>query len=356
MPDIAQNPAMTQFVSTSFSQAAQDGKITGREARELGELIDQMQLPDADKNALKDMVKQLNESSNQKFLFFNFKKNISESDLAKLQQLASNNPLANELLGKFQEMAQASSNVCTPGDGSSVRSTPQEAGFDPNQDPFAPAQSSQTTATSQTSAVATGGDSVTRPDWYLNQYATGLPSKSGDCGPTSAAMVARSFGLMDPSLSGADAVQAARDASGFVGSGPPWAISEDQVTRSIETLSGGQLQETSRTNYQSGQSAELIANIQAQLARGERPVLLSGTTSDDPEYAGNRHYVVITGITPEGNLLIADPALQLDPNNPNHNPPPAQMYTPQELEELLLRADNSGKGGTVLMSYGRTGA
>lgn len=354
MPDISQNPAISQFVNTSFSQAAQDGKITGREARELGEAIDQMQLSDADKNALKEMVNQLNDSSNQKFLFFNFKKNISETDLAKLQQLAGNNPLASQLLGKFQEMEQASSNVCRPDDDSTVRSTPQEAGFDPNQNPFC--QNPSTAQTSATNPVTPGGNSVTRPDWYLNQYDTGLASKSGDCGPTSAAMVARSFGLMDPNLSGADAVQAARDASGFVGSGPPWAISEDQVTRSIETLSGGQLQETSRTEYQSGQSAALIATIQEQLARGERPVLLSGTTSDDPEYAGNRHYVVITGITPEGNLLIADPALQLDPNNPAHHPPPAQMYTPQELEELLQRADNSGKGGTVLMSYGRVSA
>lgn len=75
-----------------FSQAASDKRVTKQEAQELKTHIDQMQIPDADKQALNQMVDQLKDATNGQFLFFNWRSGINSEEKAGLESLAKNKP------------------------------------------------------------------------------------------------------------------------------------------------------------------------------------------------------------------------------------------------------------------------
>lgn len=88
-----------------FSQAASDSRVTAKESRELKAHISAMDLPDSDKEALTQMVDQLNDATENSFFFglFKWKSGINSEEMAGLQSLAKENRMANQLLRFYSE-------------------------------------------------------------------------------------------------------------------------------------------------------------------------------------------------------------------------------------------------------------
>src|SRR3990167_1807000 len=90
-----------------FTQAAQDKQITAQEAKELNSFIDRMQIPNEDKDALKQMVSKLEDSTNGGFNFLglkiNWRSGIDANEKEGLESLAKNNRMASQLLMFYNE-------------------------------------------------------------------------------------------------------------------------------------------------------------------------------------------------------------------------------------------------------------
>ncbi|MBF2054879.1 MAG: hypothetical protein IGS03_15640 [Candidatus Sericytochromatia bacterium] len=353
MTHVSQNPAMNQFISSNFADAASDGRITGREARELGRFIDNMQgLSEEDKGALKEMVGELEDATNGRFLFFSWKKEISPGDMQGLQNMAQSNQLAGRLLEAFQNSAPAQNQQAAPAaarDDSQVQQGGyQQAGFDP----VAGQQSGgnfferlfgggRARATQGANGVAQAQGGVA-PPWGVCQNGTGLASAGGDCGPASAAMVLKAMGVLPEDMSSADAIQAVRRAGGATQTQAPYAMSEAQINRAIETLSGGRIQPTGnmtdlvRSNAP-GAYNKIAGSIQESLAAGNMTMLLTGSPTSD-----SRHYMMISHINENGNFVMVDPAGRGGQ---------ARVWemTPARLQQLMREAD--ARGGSRVMSY-----
>jgi len=336
MTEVGQSPAVQQLLSNQFAQAASDGRITGREARELNGFIDQMSLSAEDKTALKNMVSELKDATNNRFLFFSWKSEVSDSEMAGLQRLGQTNSLAKKMLEQFQASSPAPEAPATTSrvaDRSRVGGY-QRSNFEPNGGGlFNRLSSGNARAASQASGpTASRG---TAPSWLLTQN-TGLRSSGGDCGPATAAMVAKRFGFLDGADSRA-AVQAARNASGVTSPrNGQWAITEAEVRRSVESMTGGQVRMTAQDSFRSGQGSDLTNTLRQRLANGDMPILLTGSPSSN-----FRHYMVVTEVKPNGNLVMADPAGQ------------GYMWemTPDKLAELMTKADS--RGGSHILSFNR---
>lgn len=352
MTNISQNPAVNQFISSNFSEAASDGRITGREARELGRFIDNMEgLSAEDKDALKEMVGELEDATNGRFLFFSWKKEISPGDMQGLQGLAQSNQLAGKLLEAFQSAAPAqAAQSPAASDGSQVQQGGYpEAGFAPveGQQQSGPSFWERLTGGGRTGATQSTG-SVPRaqagaaPPWGVGQNGTGLASAGGDCGPASAAMVLKALGVFPADMSSADAIQAVRRAGGATQTQAPYAMSEDQINRAIETLSGGRIQPTGNStdlvrSNAPGAYNEIASSIQQSLAAGNMTMLLTGSPSSD-----SRHYMMISHINENGNYVMVDPAGSGGQAN-------VWEMTPAQLQQLMREAD--ARGGSRVMSY-----
>lgn len=353
MTNISQNPAVNQFISSNFTEAASDGRITGREARELGRFIDNMEgLSAEDKDALKEMVGELEDATNGRFLFFSWKKDISPGDMQGLQGLAQNNQLAGKLLEAFQSATPPAQSAQAASDGSQVQQGGYpEAGFAPveGQQQNGPSFWDRLTGGGRTGATQSTG-SVPRaqggaaPPWGVGQNGTGLASASGDCGPASAAMVLKALGVFPADMSSADAIQAVRRAGGATQTQSPYAMSEDQINRAIETLSGGRVQNDTSISTPvippgtPGAYNQIAGAIQESLAAGNMTMILTDSPSPNSD---SRHYMMISHINENGNYVIVDPA----GSNGQAN---VWEMTPERLQQMIASAPN---GGSRVMSY-----
>ncbi|MBC7473023.1 MAG: C39 family peptidase, partial [Candidatus Sericytochromatia bacterium] len=174
---------------------------------------------------------------------------------------------------------------------------------------------------------------VNTNNFYVSQ-GNGLKSAGSDCGPSCATMVLKRFGVFDQSTTGAQGVTKIRDLLHQSNH----AITGDQVTKAIETLSGGAVTKTSGQNFSS--SASLVNYAKEQLEKGAMPILLTASPyhDGDPSYKG-RHYMVITGVDPvSGNIKLADPGGRF------------QEITPQRLAELMAKTDR----GTEVLCFNKT--
>lgn len=325
-----------QQISTSFANAARDGQITRKEARELNAFIDNTSLSTKDKSAAKSMVSQLKKATTGSFLFFSWKSKVTPSEMQGLQNLAQTNSLAKNLLQSFSE-ANPSPAPTHHQDRSRVGST-QKASFNPGAGIFGDIFKSDntTTSTQRTHSVRPLSTPGRTPSWIVSQNGTGLSSASGDCGPASAAMVARRFGF-NTNLDSREAVQAARNASGVTSRRRgAWAIDENEVTKSIQNMSGGKVRETADTGLLRAGSEnrdKIITTLRESLSRGDMPILLTGSPS-----TSSRHYMVVTDVKENGTLVMADPAGGR-----------VWEMTPAHLDKLMRKANR--RGGSRVMAY-----
>lgn len=358
MTEIQQKSAINQFISNKFASAANDGRITGREARELGQFIDNMQgLSDEDKNALKSMVNELEDSTNGRFLFFSWKKDISPNDMQDLKKLAKSNPLAQQLLEAFQSAAPASQPTIAQDSAQTPERGYPQAGFDPVQGQQQDQQGDsfwerlfRGGRTGATQGAAGTQEALPRvegpaPAWGVGQNGTGLNSAGGDCGPASAAMVLKAFGIIPESTSSAEAIQMVRQAGNGVRNAPPYAMGEEQLFQAIERLSGGRVQNDSSITTglvdsdAPGAYNTLSSAIQKSLAAGNMTMFLTGSPSSE-----SRHYMIISHINENGNYVMVDPA-------GSNGQARVWEMTPAQMQQLMAEADS--RGGSRVMSFAR---
>lgn len=345
-----QQPAAPQTLDQHFAQAASDGSISSREARQLNQYIDSTNLSPEDKDAMKAMVDEISDASSWQFLFFGGKSKITSSEMQGLQQLAQTNSRAAGLLNGFTQALQAQSQARAPRDGSQAR-TPDRANFDPVQSAGrrggifggrSPGGSSPVTGGQATSAVGNLRAGGPTPSWTVTQN-TGRASSGGDCGPASAAMILRRFGFMT-GHSSSDAIGAVRSEVGLTSArqgpnGSYWALGEDEVARAIEGASNGAVQETYRSEKYRGDGGDrntLINDLRNRIAQGDQPILLTGSPS-----TSSRHYTVVTEVKDDGTLVMVDPGGQGY----------VREVTPAQLQALMDKADN--RTGSVVMSFNR---
>lgn len=92
-----------------LSLRASDQRVTQEEATALKQHIDLMQISGEDRQALHQMVDQLHDATNDKFLFWDIKSDISPEEQQGLKELAKNNRLAAQVLSLYNSAANGSS-------------------------------------------------------------------------------------------------------------------------------------------------------------------------------------------------------------------------------------------------------
>lgn len=376
MTNISQNPQFNHFVSGQFTGAARDQQINRQEGQQLLQAVNQMELSSQDRTYVEGMIQSLqNATTGRGLLGGERATTISPQNRQILENLSQSNEMAAQLLNAFEASAVVANQVDPAAIENAVRSALQESDGDPASVQFA-TPTLQATQAEEVLPVQrmrpASQNALTQPEWYLNQYNTGLPTSQGDCGPTSAAMVARSFGYaMD--LSETAAVDTARTEANGPRTGRV-AISEDQLSLAVREMTGQNIQQVGNTeDFRAGDEARLAQSIRDSLQQGLRPVLLSAQSQEGDQAA--RHYMVIAGEDPSrpGNFLIADPAQTFlnefgeepftsisDPRIQtagNNNAPADNVWVRsvgiEDLASYLRETERTDNVGSALLSYGR---
>lgn len=343
------NPGSASILANEIQKSFQnDNRIDRKELAQLKELINNSDLSSDVKASITNI---LDKSKDASYTFFGiFKSNISDKemrnisqDLNQLKSILGDNQLGQDLVKSLEE-ALTPPQQPTQENGTDSSNVQARKSHDSNpvseffSNLFRPRGSSSGTASAEGTSPQPQRTGLLRNDvssFHLTQY-TGANSQNGDCGPTSGAMILRSFGI-DAS------VQDVRNSAPGKPSGPPWALSEDQIASSLSRLSNGQVTQSGDTNvYSPSKKDELINDIRSQLSEGKMLMLCTGVRNDD---WNSRHYVVITGIDDNGNIQYADPAINQNGSGPAYMTP----------EELLLRMDNAKDLGrtTTLTAFQR---
>lgn len=343
--------------ASKFEKASQDGMITNRELKDLSSKIQASDLPQEEKDNLISTLQDLSSSTSEEKVSFIFKQNVlksmSETDVAVLKALSNDNQVSNEMIDKVYSSQK---DIADAKNYESSDSSPNIFDFGNKKTEN---NTSQNTSP-QRQSVVTPEDSPIHPskldNFYLSQFSSEfytddndeLRSEKGDCGPTSAAMILRANGF--------DVTQEdTRIASGVTSprNGGKWAINEEELANSIEELSGGKIKESApKKEFHSGDKQELADYLKSELAKGNMPVLLTGT--DDPD---SRHYTVVIDVKEDNTLVLADPALIKKKNEDgSFEPIPAgesglNMYSFEDLDWRMANADQ--KDGTFVMSFAR---
>lgn len=159
-------------------------------------------------------------------------------------------------------------------------------------------------------------------------------SQSGDCGPTSAAMILRANGFP------ADVQSVRKAANRTSKEGGGWAMDNWQISNAIGKLSGGKIKQVGGVQP-FNDPKKLIADLQKQLDAGKMPILCTGVPDATKSY---RHYVVVVGIDSNGSLQVADPAVI---TKPPYNDNPITTISPDDLAIRMKNASSHGKPTNV---------
>ncbi len=167
--------------------------------------------------------------------------------------------------------------------------------------------------------------------FHYNQY-SGLASQNGDCGPSAVKMILKANG-MDASIG------SIRQSAGVPRPrGGAWAISENEIKKSIEKLSGNRIKEVNRKSFNAFSHTSMINYLKSELSKGRMPVLLTANNS-----LTGRHYTVVVGIKNDGSILVADSARRASDNG--------GISTYSKYNMLKKLGVASMYGGTHIMSF-----
>jgi len=289
-------------------------------------------------------------SDSKGFFFGLFGKGISNKEMGALKDLAKsqgNNPVLSGLVQELEghqaqartQSAQRSTNTARP--LATAPFDPASRSFPTRQGSAAPASGRAGSASPVTGArgPATSGSSKDFDKFYVTQNKTGLRSAGGDCGPATAAMVAKRFGFLN-NVSNRDAVQTARNASGVTSKrGNYWAISESEVTKSIQGMTGGKVREVAHQNFKQGNARGVIDMLRKQIDNGAMPILETGSPYKNADKSTGRHFMVVMDVKQDGTLVLADPGGNRQ-----------WEMSPERLAQEMVQADR-GRDGTHVMAY-----
>lgn len=349
------NSILANEIQKSFKD---DNRIDRKELAQLKQLINTSDLDPAVKEKLTNFLEKAKDAS---YTFFGiFESKITANELEKLgnefnkvKALIGDNPIGKELCNAIEPFLPVKTTPSNNNDQSGVK-THKPSFFKPVSDIFNDTFHPKTPVTTDrypdlirtdTPDFKYTDDTSNRSgllrtdvaNFHLTQY-TGSRSQGGDCGPTSGAMILRSFGI---NASVADVRSNAPDKP----SRAPWALSEGQISSSINKLSGGKVRQSGDTEqYSPRNQQKLMDDIKAQLSEGKMVMLCTGNSRSSSD---SRHYIVITGMDANNNLQYADPAISQNGSGP--------MYmSPEQLTQRMNNADGIGRP-TTLTAYQKVG-
>ncbi|MFN8672530.1 MAG: C39 family peptidase [Candidatus Sericytochromatia bacterium] len=295
-----------------------DGRLDKKEFLALKKVLEESDLPLNTKKGVLKFLEKTQEASNG--VFGKFGETIPNKELASLKKLVSSlgdNKLANNLLESVK---------------SSINNDKKET-IETNNYKNHETEPKNEDISKLFSSNKNSKNLKLESNFYVSQ-GNGLPSHGSDCGPSCATMVLKRFGIFDKSTTGAQGTTKIRN---YLNQSDH-AISEDQIKSSIEHFSKGKVKEVSRNSFTSANS--LISAAKDSLAKGNMPILLTGSPyhDKDPKWKG-RHYMIITGIAPNGNIQLADPGGKY------------KEITPERLQQLMNKTAKNASNPTVLQSF-----
>lgn len=327
------NPFVQQ-ISQKMGEFGKDGRITRSESKDLKEWISQSGLPAEEQTELTEMVDALEDATNNSFLFFKWKSDISPSEMRNLQGLAEKNNLAAQLLEEFSD----ASKVMPTSDRSSFGRF-MDSIFEPGQVKFNPGQQAQApedlpgdTPAAAPASATSGQRNAGAPvaSQFFNPDGTRSATGRADCGPTSALMILQERGY-NPQVSKYTDMRELIPASRRGAS----ATTRDDLLTMMSHYSGGKIQRAAADKgFSVGQSRGLIEHARQQLAQGNSVIMLNGG------FSGTKgHYTVIKAVNDDGSIQVADPGTGR-----------MRTISAEQLEFAMRSRQNGGRGQAYLMS------
>lgn len=168
-----------------------------------------------------------------------------------------------------------------------------------------------TTVEANTPGRVSGGDVFSSKadsidNWFVPQYNSNIVAARGaDCGPASVGMILKSHGFSN--------TNPGTVRRNFMGVGHNNATASQELARGIREGSGGQLKPTiieGNAQFKNDPDA-FLQKMRNELKAGKQVILLTKNMAkikrgDNPSNV-NGHYVVVQGITADGDIITADP-------------------------------------------------
>ncbi len=151
----------------------------------------------------------------------------------------------------------------------------------------------------------------------IGEHGTPMEAQ-GNCGPASIAMLVSRFGGEAPTMQ-----QIRKNASAITGNRPgTYGLDGGQLERGLKNTLADQgiTVETHTESYGSKETDQLIEDMRQGLAEGKQMILLTSNL----ETGSQGHYVVVTEVKPNGNIVVQDPQSENGQN---------REYTPEELKQ-----------------------
>lgn len=177
-------------------------------------------------------------------------------------------------------------------------------------------------------------------DVFTYQYSRLFPEgeRQGNCGPASASMVLKEYGIAAPHLTAMRKLVGAPHGPGR----DYYALTTQQVGESVRKVAA---QKGVRIDYKV--QANLGSNVNTVLAAlrnviqsGKQAILLTSNINS----GGKGHYIVVKDVLPNGSIVVNDPALRDGEDF---------IQTRKELSDALIRRHTKWSSSNDLISFER---
>lgn len=290
-------------LGSNFQHAIQDKHLQKKEGSHLQQLLTQENLSPEDKQLLSVFIQGVeNETRTGKF-FSNSK--LSPEEYAEISQ--SLDKVKNQELAR--ELSRATLEMLEPQERNEAKARAQGK-FNPNGVNFYKAEANEEWHTTQFSDY----DKKYGEGSYGQDKEAGIGKLTGtkrqlyrqagsSCGPTSTLMVLKEQGL-------AGNIDGIGEIRRLMGVSPSGAIDPEPIAKSLEKLSEGKLEAKVHREKKEGiaNATDMLERMRDELNQGNSVILLTQYMDNNPNQTGDTgHYVVLTGIDQNNNLLLADP-------------------------------------------------
>lgn len=313
--------------SSNFQQATQDKHLQKDEGKNLQQLLTQENLSPEDKQLLSVFIQELEDKTRTGKFFSDDK--LSPKEYAQVS--LSLGKVKNQTLAR--ELNKATLDMLNPQEQNEAKARAQGK-FNPKGVDFYKAGANSDWHTKQFSDYdkkygegSYNQDKSAAKAGKLSGERAQLHKQAGSsCGPTSTLMVLKEHGL----AGNIDSIGKMRQLMGVGSSG---AIDPEPIAKSLEKLSGGKLEaEVHREKKENMRDAgDMLERMRNDLKQGNSVILLTQYMDNNPnEIGGTGHYVVLTGIDKDNNLLLADP----------YNPNDSSSVSFEEFESVFKHRQN----------------
>lgn len=288
----------------SFQQATQDKHLEKPEGKNLQQLLAQENLSPEDKQLLSTFIEDLEKKTRTGRLFSDGK--LSPKAYAQISQ--SLGQVKNQALAR--ELNTATLSMLEPQERNEARARAQGK-FNPKGVDFYRAGAHKDWHTTQFADYdkkygegSYNQDKAAAKTGKLSGERARLHKQAGSsCGPTCTLMVLKEHGM-------AGNIEGIGKMRQLMGVGSSGGIDPEPIAQSLEKLSEGKLEAKVHREKKEGMrnATDMLERMRNELNQGNSVILLTQFMDNNPNAIGNTgHYVVLTGIDKDNNLLLADP-------------------------------------------------